>query len=68
MVTIQEKIDRASQFGLQLEQLVLQRGQIGCSNIRDVLLLAHWSLIFDYDKGIMVLPSYQSSHQTLQAY
>jgi hypothetical protein len=54
---VQEKIDHATTFGQKLEDIVLNRSFVTLSEAgdRDKLLLAYWSLIFDYDKKILVL-------------
>jgi hypothetical protein len=56
-VTVQQVIDHASEFGQRLEDLVVARGSVklGDAGYRDKLLLAHWSLVLDYDKGILNL-------------
>ena len=56
-MTVQEEIDRASEFGQRLEDLVVSKGSVtlGQAGDREKLLLAYWSLVFDYDKGILAL-------------
>ncbi len=56
-MTVQEEMDRASVFGQKMEDLVVNKGSVtlGEAGDRDKLLLAYWSLIFDYDKGILAL-------------
>lgn len=56
-VTVQEEIDRATEFGQRLEELVVNRGSVtlGLAGDRDRLLLAYWSLAFDYNKSILAL-------------
>jgi hypothetical protein len=56
-VSVESEIDRATQLGQQLEDLVVKRGAItlGQAPNRDRLLLAHWSLVLDYGKGILAL-------------
>lgn len=55
-MNVQNEIDRAFQFGRQLEELVVHRGQ--CSSVdRDVLLIGYWALLFDFHKGILTLLS-----------
>lgn len=51
---IQQKIDRAQDFGQKLEELVYRRGQCPAGD-RDVLLIAYWALVFDFHKAILLL-------------
>jgi hypothetical protein len=58
LIAIQQEIDGAAQFGQALEDLILAKGAITLrsnTSDRDKLLLAYWSLINDYDKGILEL-------------
>jgi hypothetical protein len=55
-MSVQREIERASQFGGQLENLVVRKGQIDV-NGDNVLLIGLWALIFDYYKGILALLS-----------
>jgi hypothetical protein len=55
-VTVQQEIDRSSEFGQRLEDLIVSKGAITLSpGDADKLLIAHWSLAMDYDKGILAL-------------
>jgi hypothetical protein len=56
-MTVQEEIERATVFGQKVENLIVNKGSVklGDTGDRDKLLLAYWSLIFDYDKGILAL-------------
>lgn len=56
-MTLQQEIDKATKFGQALEDLIVAKGAItlGSAADRDKLLLAYWSLINDYDKGILAL-------------
>jgi hypothetical protein len=57
-LSIQDEIDRAIRLGQNLEDIVLDRGNDGGLVIRggnDDLLIGYWSLILDYDKGILCL-------------
>jgi hypothetical protein len=56
-VSVQDEIDRAAMFGEKLEDLVVKRDSIKIDNApdRERLLLAYWSLILDYDKGVLTL-------------
>ncbi len=56
-MTVQNEIDRASQLGQKLEDLVVRKGQLACTGDRETLLIAYWALIFDYHKGILALLS-----------
>lgn len=58
-MTVQEEIDRSSEFGQQLEDLVVSKGSITFAGDRDKLLLAHWSLALDLDKSILALMGHQ---------
>ncbi len=56
-MTVQEAIEHATTFGQRLEHLIVKRGSVttGQQGDRDKLLLAYWSLILEYDKGILAL-------------
>jgi hypothetical protein len=56
-MNVDEEIHRASVFGQTLEDLIVSRGSVtlGEQGDRDHLLLAHWALAADLDKGILVL-------------
>jgi hypothetical protein len=56
-MNVQREIENASEFGQRLEDLVVNKGtvQLGEAGDRDKLLLAYWSLVLDYDKGILTL-------------
>jgi hypothetical protein len=59
---VQGEIDRATRLGQGLEDLVLERARAGALVVRtknDDLLIAYWSLIFDYSKGILCLMQYE---------
>ncbi len=53
-LTVQREIDDASEFGRKLEELVVSRQECP-AGVRDVMLIAYWSLILDYHKGILSL-------------
>jgi hypothetical protein len=52
--TAQNAINRAGSFGQQLEDLIV-KSKIKFRSDRDDLLMAYWSLVFDYAKGIHCL-------------
>jgi hypothetical protein len=56
-MTVQEEIDRSTEFGQKLEDLVVSKEFVKLSETgdRDKLLLAHWSLALDYDKSVLAL-------------
>jgi hypothetical protein len=56
-VTVRQEIEKATDFGQALEELIVAKGTItlGSAGDRDKLLLAYWSLINDYFKGILAL-------------
>jgi hypothetical protein len=60
-MTVQSEIDRATEFGQQLENLIVCRGSVtlGHAGDREKLLLAYWSLSFDYQKSIIALMVHQ---------
>ena len=55
-MTVDEEIERSTVFGQQLEDFIVSKGALNfVAQVRDRLLLAYWSLSFDYDKGILNL-------------
>jgi hypothetical protein len=54
-VTINDEIDRAARFAEKLDALVVAKGQCVLNGNRDMLLIAYWSLIFEYHHGILLL-------------
>jgi hypothetical protein len=59
---VQDEIDRATRLGQGLEDLVVGRAKAGALVVRtknDDLLIAYWSLIFEYSKGILCLARYE---------
>jgi hypothetical protein len=55
-MTVNEEIDRSTVFGQQLEDMIVNKGALTfVDQGRDRLLLAFWSLAFDYDKSILNL-------------
>jgi len=55
-MSVQHEIDKARQFGEQLEDLVVRRGQCPYDD-RNILLLGYWALLFDYHNSILGLLS-----------
>jgi hypothetical protein len=59
---IDDEIDRAAFLGQRLEDLVYNKakdGGIAARTSNDDLLIAYWSLIFDYSKGMLCLLQYK---------
>jgi hypothetical protein len=56
-MSVQDEIERATTFGQRLEDIIVNKGSITLGNApdRDKLLVAHWALAMDYDKGILAL-------------
>lgn len=55
-MTVNEEIERSTEFGQELEDLIVKRGTLTfVDQTRDRILLAYWSLVFDYDKSILNL-------------
>ncbi len=54
---VEDEIDRATNLGQSLEEVVVNRGTItlGATADRDRLLLAHWALTLDLYKSILAL-------------
>jgi hypothetical protein len=53
---VNEEIERSATFGQQLEDFIVRRGTLEfVDQTRDRILLAYWSLAFDYDKSIVNL-------------
>jgi hypothetical protein len=56
---IDDEIARATDLGRSLEQLVVNKGSLTVRSDRDGLLIAYWSLICEYNKGILCLLHYK---------
>ena len=55
-MTVDEEIERSTSFGQTLEDMIVRRGTLNLiDETRDRILLAYWSLAFDYDKSILNL-------------
>ena len=54
--SVDQEIKRANEFGDQIENLVVSRGQCPTGD-RNTLLIAYWSLIFDHHRGVLCLVS-----------
>lgn len=52
-VNLQDEIRRAQELGQSLEDLVVQAGQVTIKADGSQLLIGFWSLIFDYQKGLL---------------
>jgi hypothetical protein len=53
-MSIQTEIQRASELGQKLEDMIVARKQVP-AGLRERLVLVYWALIFDYHKGIVEL-------------
>ena len=58
-MNVEAEILKASDFGQQIEALVIDKRQCHCSSERERLLLGYWSLLFDYHGGILTLLSHR---------
>jgi hypothetical protein len=56
---IAEEIDHATQIVQKLEELIVKRGAFLIRTERDDLLIAYWSLICEYNKGVLCLLRYE---------
>ncbi len=54
-VTVKNEIDRAARFAEALDALLVSKRQCVLKGDRDMLLIAYWSLIFEYHHGILLL-------------
>lgn len=53
-MSVKTELDSATRLGVELEELVVRRGQWPADD-RNILLMGYWALIFDYHKGILSL-------------
>jgi len=53
---VQQEIVRANQFGDEIENLVVAKGECPTGD-RNTLLIAYWSLAFDHHRGVLCLLS-----------
>ena len=58
MSTIEDEIKKANAFGNKIEDLVVARGQCPTGE-RYTPLMAYWSLVFDFHRGIICLLSHK---------
>jgi hypothetical protein len=56
---IEDEIRKAKAFGDQIENLVIAKGQCPTGD-RKTPLMAYWSLIFDFHRGVLCLLSHKS--------
>jgi hypothetical protein len=56
---VHDEIDRATRLGQRLEDLVVRRNEFRIKTDRDDVIIACWSLIFEYQKGILCLLGFQ---------
>ena len=54
-MSVQDEIERATELGQRLEDLIVNKGQFVHRGARELLVLGYWSLIFDLDKGMLSL-------------
>jgi len=54
-MSVQDEIERATELGQRLEDLIANKQQLVHRGERELLLLGYWSLIFDLDKGMLSL-------------
>jgi hypothetical protein len=54
-MSVQDEIERATELGQRLEDLIVNKQQLVHRGERELLLLGYWSLIFDLDKGMLSL-------------
>jgi hypothetical protein len=63
VASIEEEINRAALLGQCLEDLVCNKanrdGGLVAKTTNDDLLIAYWSLVFDYGKGMLCLLQYK---------
>lgn len=57
-MSIEQAIEKANALGDQIQDLVVQRGQCPTSD-RNNLLMAYWSLAFEFHRGILCLVSHK---------
>ncbi len=56
--SIEDEIKKANAFGGQIEDLVIARGQCPTGD-RNTPLIAYWSLVFEFHRGILCLLSHK---------
>lgn len=56
--SFEDEIKRANEFGDRVEDLVIARGQCPTGD-RNTPLMAYWSLIFDFHRGVLCLLSHK---------
>jgi len=55
---IEDEIKKANEFGDQIEDLIIAKGQCPTGD-RNTPLMAYWSLIFDFHRGVLCLLSHK---------
>ena len=55
---IEDEIKKANKFGDQIEDLIIAKGQC-LTGDRNTPLMAYWSLIFDFYRGVLCLLSHK---------
>jgi hypothetical protein len=55
---IEDEIKKANAFGDQIENLVIAKGQCPTGD-RNTPLMAYWSLLFDFHRGVLCLLSHK---------
>jgi hypothetical protein len=51
---VDQEITRANAFGDKIENLIVARGECATGD-RNTLLMAYWSLVFDFHRGVLSL-------------
>ena len=55
---VEDQIKRANEFGDRIEDLVIAKGQFP-SGDRNTLLMAYWSVTFEFQRGVLCLLSHK---------
>ena len=55
---VEDEIKRANEFGDRIEDLVIAKGQCPTGD-RNTLLMAYWSLTFEFHRGVLCLLSHK---------
>ena len=55
---VEDEIKRANEFGDRIEDLVIAKGQFPTGD-RNTLLMAYWSLTFEFHRGVLCLLSHK---------
>jgi hypothetical protein len=55
---VDDEIKRSNEFGDRIEDLVITKGECPTGD-RNTLLIAYWSLVFDFHRGVLCLLSHK---------